>query len=244
MSTNTSPFKFLDAYTKEDKDIFFGREDEVEQLYDLVWQSHLTLVYGQSGTGKTSLVKCGLANRFFESDWFDLHVRRSENINISLRRNLKRYEIVERPEQGTLKERLMRKRQDVVRTRRTEQEADNEIIRLLRHIYKHYLKPIFLIFDQFEELYILGNREEQHAFYQTIAEILDSENYCRVIIIMREESIAQLYDFERVVPSLFDKRLRVEPMSRFKTKEVISRTAEKFAIGMGDDKVEDEIINL
>jgi len=25
-----SPFKFLDSYTKEDRDIFFGREREVE----------------------------------------------------------------------------------------------------------------------------------------------------------------------------------------------------------------------
>ena len=29
----TSPFKFLDAYTKEDKAIFFGRDNEIEELY-------------------------------------------------------------------------------------------------------------------------------------------------------------------------------------------------------------------
>ena len=71
-----SPFKFLDAYNKEDKDIFFGRDEEVEQLYELVFQSNLTLVYGQSGTGKTSLVQCGLANRFAASDWFNVYIRR------------------------------------------------------------------------------------------------------------------------------------------------------------------------
>ena len=79
-----SPFKFLDAYGKEDKDIFFGRDDEVEQLYELVFQSNLTLVYGQSGTGKTSLVQCGLANRFAQSDWFNVYIRRNEDINQSM----------------------------------------------------------------------------------------------------------------------------------------------------------------
>jgi hypothetical protein len=28
----TSPFKFLDSYTREDRDIFFGREREIEEL--------------------------------------------------------------------------------------------------------------------------------------------------------------------------------------------------------------------
>ena len=33
-----SPFKFLDSYTKEDRDIFFGREAEVEELYQKVFE--------------------------------------------------------------------------------------------------------------------------------------------------------------------------------------------------------------
>ena len=48
-----SPFKFLDAYTKEDKDIFFGREAETDELYDRVFETNLVLLYGASGTGKT-----------------------------------------------------------------------------------------------------------------------------------------------------------------------------------------------
>ncbi len=50
-----SPFKFLDAYTKEDRDIFFGREKEIEELYHRVFDSRIMLVYGESGTGKSLL---------------------------------------------------------------------------------------------------------------------------------------------------------------------------------------------
>ncbi len=68
--TPREPFKFLDAYTKEDGDIFFGRDAEAEELHPRVFQSRLLLVYGPSGTGKTSLIQCGLGSQFDEADWF------------------------------------------------------------------------------------------------------------------------------------------------------------------------------
>ena len=47
-----SPFKFLDSYTKEDKNIFFGRDQEIEELYQKVFENKTLLVYDVSGTGK------------------------------------------------------------------------------------------------------------------------------------------------------------------------------------------------
>ncbi|GAH63153.1 unnamed protein product [marine sediment metagenome] len=67
-----SPFKFPDSYTKEDKDIFFGRDREIEELYQKVFESKILLVCGVSGTGKSSLIDCGLANKFEDSDWLPI----------------------------------------------------------------------------------------------------------------------------------------------------------------------------
>lgn len=64
MTNQKSPFKFLDAYTKEDTEIFFGREKEVEELYQKIFNGRILVVYGSSGTGKTSLIQCGLAAKF------------------------------------------------------------------------------------------------------------------------------------------------------------------------------------
>jgi len=70
-----APFKFLDSYTKADKDIFFGREKETEEIFSRLFYSKMLLIYGPSGSGKTSLLQCGAANRFGENDW------KQENIN-------------------------------------------------------------------------------------------------------------------------------------------------------------------
>ena len=62
------PFRFLNSYTKKDKDVFFGRKEEVDLLYKMIFKTNILVVYGTSGTGKTSLIQCGLANKFSSYD--------------------------------------------------------------------------------------------------------------------------------------------------------------------------------
>src|SRR4051794_8027386 len=82
------PFKFLDPYNKDDAKFFSGRDEEIAQLYVMVFQSPILLVYGASGTGKTSLIQCGLASMFASHDWMALTVRRGGDINQSLQKVL------------------------------------------------------------------------------------------------------------------------------------------------------------
>ena len=85
-----SPFKFLDSFTKDDKEIFFGRDKETEELYHKIFESKILLVYGVSGTGKSSLINCGLVSKFSESDWLPVNVRRGNNITESLEKGIKK----------------------------------------------------------------------------------------------------------------------------------------------------------
>lgn len=198
-----SPFKFLDAYTIEDKEQFFGREKEIEELYRTVFKTPLMLVYGLSGTGKTSLVQCGLAGKFEGPDWRPFFIRRQENINTSLREMLKEALPVPMP-------------------------ADlAEAVQLL---FRYSLRPIYLIFDQFEDLFVLGNWEEQQQLARHLKTLLDTNLPCTVIFVIREEYIGRLYDFEKIIPTLFDFRLRVEPMTNQKVEEVLHASFEQFNI--------------
>lgn len=202
-----SPFKFLNAFEKQDADYFFGREAETSDLYDMTYDTRLILLYGASGTGKTSLVQCGLANKFRETRWQEIFIRREININESIRRILdKKLE-----ETGAIA--LGKPKSDIER---------------IEFIYKITFKPIFLIFDQFEELFIVNpNEEEQKQFFYFIEELLNAKVDCKVILVMREEFIAHLWNFEKVVPALFDHRYRIERMRSLKMGEVIEQTLDK-----------------
>ncbi len=198
-----SPFKFLDAYAPEDRHVFFGREEEVAALYDMVAKNRLILVYGQSGTGKTSLIQCGLASRFDATDWYPVFVRRQNDLNAALQQRL-----------------LAIARDTTLST----------VPDLLETLYESNLRPIYLIFDQLEEVFILGTPEERERFTHTIQTVLNSNIPCRVIFVIREEYLAYLYGFEQALPALFDRRLRVEPMSTAKVRTVLTGSFKRFNV--------------
>lgn len=211
-----SPFKFLDAYDREDKEKFFGREKETAQLYNAVFASNITLLYGLSGTGKTSLVNCGLGNKFYDTDWLPIFIRRGTDINASLHKELKA-KLLSDP---------------------GENFDSLTISEKIHKLYQDHYKPIYLIFDQFEEIFTIRKRAdglsaqqleteaelERTSFYQSIASLQKSGQQAKIILIMREEWLGHLDQFERYVPSLQENRLRVEKMTDPNVYRVIAGT--------------------
>src|SRR5262249_1782710 len=55
-----SPFRGLKAFETEDAWLFFGRESETEELLEQLRRSPVLSVVGNSGSGKSSLVRAGL----------------------------------------------------------------------------------------------------------------------------------------------------------------------------------------
>jgi tetratricopeptide (TPR) repeat protein len=54
------PFPGLRPFTDEDRDFFFGRTDQIYALYRLLELSRFIAIIGNSGSGKSSLVRAGL----------------------------------------------------------------------------------------------------------------------------------------------------------------------------------------
>ena len=210
-----SPFKFLDAFTIKDRSSFFGRDREIDTLYQMVFKSPLVLVYGLSGTGKTSLIQCGLASRFDGPEWFPLFIRRKDNINDSVMASL--HQVLPDATFSSLKDGVSQ-------------------------ILDKYYRPVYLLFDQFEELFILGTESEQHKFIENLQALLQANLGCKVLLIMREEFIGSLYPFEDIIPSLFDFRFRVEQMNANKVKDVIKSSFNAFNMSL--DEPEEELLQL
>ena len=54
------PYPGLRPFNRDEDAIFFGREDQVDQLLDKLQETHFLAVTGTSGSGKSSLVRAGL----------------------------------------------------------------------------------------------------------------------------------------------------------------------------------------
>lgn len=234
-TTKKYPFKFLNSYNKEDKKIFFGREKEVEALYKMVFETNMMLIYGASGTGKTSIIQCGLANKFKPSQWQDLYIRRGDNMNNSL------LEVIEK---ATAQSQNVEENTDELDWLDDLIDADidheikensetptvtnplskaEKISSKLQQLYLANFKPIYLIFDQFEELYTLGKTKEQTEFIEIIQHLVEVKLPVKIILSMREEYFGRLYELEKAVPQLREKRLRLEPMAVPLAKKVITK---------------------
>jgi len=188
-----SPFKFLDSYTREDREIFFGREKEIEELYRRLFESRVLLVYGESGTGKSSLINCGLVNKLRDTEYLPVYVRRSDNILESLSEAI----------QILLKESIPHQLLTALLFKKA-----------LREISDDFHKQLIFIFDQFEELFIFGTKEEKQSLVQVLKVLVESDINCRFIFIVREEYFSNVAEFEKHIPDFLSNRMRIEKMDR------------------------------
>ncbi|MGB4977876.1 MAG: SIR2 family protein, partial [Anaerolineae bacterium] len=67
-----SPYKGLDAFAAGDAAIFFGREEDSARLANKILANPLVVLYGESGSGKTSLLAAGVTPRLVRAGF---HVR-------------------------------------------------------------------------------------------------------------------------------------------------------------------------
>ncbi len=213
-------FKFLDPYLKEDKNYFFGREKETYEVFYKLGESKLLLLYGASGTGKTSILNCGVANMFDESDWFPIEVRRKNNIIKSLSLEIEK----------------------ILNISVTDLE---NIDQYLYSVYLENYKPVYLIFDQFEELFISGSSEETEQFKKILKQLLNASFDLKVILSIREEYLAYITDFEDEIPGIFENKVRIEKMSPVKARDVVLKTCKAYGIELqNDEETAKKIIEL
>ncbi len=199
-------FKFLDPFQKEDKDFFFGREEEIDSLFEMVEATRLTVVYGPSGVGKTSLIKCGLENKFPEIDWKFIYIRR---LGV-----------------GDITKALFRAVRDTGYTYIESEYPDFPIARLLRSVYNDIYKSLILVFDQFEEIFLNNSDSEIIEFQKNLKTLLNSEIDLRIIVVIRDDFFGQLEVFERSIPTIYRNKLRLERISPKNLEIVVQKMIE------------------
>ena len=176
-----SPYPGLASFTERDAAFFFGREAEVEALWQRLQNRRLLAVIGPSGTGKTSLVRAGvIASR--PAGWSALVCTPGAAPFRALGRALA-------PELAGDPDALRR----LLSFEETETAVD--LVGRWRRAHAEAL----LVVDQFEELFTLNPREPQERFVALLAR-LAGEADVRVLLSMRDDFLIRCSEHEALAP--------------------------------------------
>jgi tetratricopeptide (TPR) repeat protein len=240
-----NPWLGLVSFTEETRPFFYGREQEVGELARRVQRKLLTVLFGKSGLGKTSILRAGLVPQLREHNYCPVYVRiayerntpePAEQIKEAIRRAAGASGEWTQVGVSTAGESLwefLHHRDDV-----------------LRDVAGKKLIPL-LIFDQFEELFTLAQNDEfgrarAARFIEELADFAENRppqafearleqdeiaaeqfdfarSDYRVLIALREDYLAPLESLKSIMPSLSQNRLRLAPMGSTQALEAVLR---------------------
>lgn len=218
------PFPGLRPFGAADHQLFFGRESQVYALYRLIDRSTFVAVVGDSGSGKSSLVRAGLLP-LLESETHDSGGRAWRFVDMrpgtapiaQLAGALSRLSIAE-GEPG-----LASARRERVAFRL--RQSSFGVIDALAEIEDVGDGPFLLIIDQFEELFRYpdaGSGEAAAHFVQLLLEASHGGKYdVRVLLTMRSDFIGDCARFHGLPEAVSASQFLVPSLTRDQVEEVI-----------------------
>ena len=201
-----SPYKGLNAFEDSELDalLFFGRERETEIVVANLIASRLTVLYGPSGVGKSSLLRAAVARSLRglpEQPLVVVFSSWSDDPNVALAEAVG--EAAGADANGSAAAAL--------------EEAQAA-------------RDVYLVLDQAEE-YFLYHAEDggPGSFAEALPAVLGEPLRVNVLISLREDSLAKLDRFTGRIPSLFSNTLRLDRLDRQAARAAILRPVERYS---------------
>jgi len=226
------PYVGLRPYTERDRAYFFGRERDTRVIAANMLAAPVTVLYGASGVGKSSVLMAGVLP----------HLRGARRTAAVLLRDWQSRGFVQ-----DLKTRCL----DAVgeaTDRRVSVDAGQPLDTILHALGDALGGTIVVILDQFEE-YLLyhATDEEGQAFDAELASAINRDDVdCNVLISLREDGLAGLDRFRARIPNLLSNTLRLNHMDLASAETAILRPVEVYnEKGRGDAApvtIEDDLV--
>jgi WD40 repeat protein len=238
-----SPYVGLSFYTENDTRLFFGRDAERQVIMGNLRASRLTLLYGQSGVGKSSLLRAGVAARLGElaqqvfheggsscyvpvvfSSWKDDSlaelVAHIEAVSNSLLEPGQQVELPRHSLRLAIEAAVSALAQGAAR-----EGSDRPAVRLL------------IMLDQFEEYFVYGGRDSHGwVLADQIAECVASAGVqANFLISVREDAYAAVGDLLKGrVSNVYGNYLHLEFLDAEAAREAIEKPIEQFNVDHDD----------
>ncbi|HUP11213.1 MAG TPA: hypothetical protein VM187_03345, partial [Niastella sp.] len=85
----------------------------------------------------------------------------------------------------------------------------------MKALYIKWNRPIYLIIDQLEELFLVGDKDEQTAFLETLQTLMDTPGIQKkIILVLREEHLGYIQEVERILYGVFQDAMAVRDIKK------------------------------
>jgi WD40 repeat protein len=207
-------------YTERDAEFFYGRERDSRLILDNLGAYPLTVLYGPSGVGKSSVLRAGVLRLLHEE---------------SEQRRL-RFGVVEdaivyfsqwRDDPGRMLPAALSSALEVATGTAPGFPVDRldgeSIVSACNELRIHLL----IVLDQFEE-YFLYHEHEGDRFGRQLASLLGPVSRVSLLIAIREDNLAKLDRFEAALPSIFSRTLRLKHLDRDSAREAVLKPLDRY----------------
>ncbi len=206
----TCPYVGLVPYTEEDAKFFFGRERETRQVVANLFASRLTLLYGASGVGKSSVLRAGVLHELEGRAARGL-ARGEAPEQLAVYLKDWQGDVVSRL-RGALRRALARSFPDAGEV--VPQGA--ELSDVLAAVSEGLEVDLLVILDQFEEYFLYHGDEgvDDVPFAQELAAAVNRPGLSASFLVsLRDDALARLDRFKARIPRLFSNYLRLRPLA-------------------------------
>jgi YD repeat-containing protein len=249
-----NPWPGLFWYGEDQAHLFFGREAETQELLRLIQRETLTVLFGRSGLGKTSLLRAGVFPQLRQDGCFP----------VVLRLDYSQHAASPVEQVKALTEAAARESGIDIESAQTGSQAET----LWEYFHRvHFwgprndrLTPV-LVFDQFEEIFTLGNRRQEDAeIFEQLADLAENRipavvrqraeasgerltvesgvpNY-KIVVSMREDFVWRLDSLRPILPAIMRNRFALGPLDSARGVEIIRNAGKQWVT----DEVAQDII--
>ena len=223
----TIPYKGLVPYDEADASFFFGREAEQEIITANLIASRITLLYGPSGVGKSSVLRAGVA--------YDL--RRLAEQNIS-EHGAPEFAVVVFSgwRDDPITEFTDKVREEVSafldghQIKKTEKGGKGSLDKNLQFWSEQINGDLLIILDQFEEFFLYHSQEDgEGTFAREFPRAINRPDLrANFLISVREDALAKLDHFKGRIPNLFENYLRIDHLDRTAARAAIEKPISEY----------------
>ena len=225
-----NPFPGLRAFEEDEDYLFFGREKQIDELLKKLRTSHFIAVVGTSGSGKSSLVKCGLLPALHSgymtkagSSWKVALLRPGDDPLGNLARTLAKPDVInESQEMETTYASIFEA---------TLRRSNLGLIEVVKQSSRNASDNLLIVVDQFEELFRFNKYEKNEQTEKrdslTFTELLlnacnQQEVPIYIVLTMRSDFIGECTVFSGLAEAINRSQYLVPRMSREERKEAIT----------------------